>query len=87
MIQIHGKTTLSEEFKSIIKTHDLIMANYLSKSPVFTGDIKKTQFSLATSKSLVLTTSKSPVLTGGKKKKKNPILTFLIGNIKKPNFH
>ena len=62
MIQVHGKTIFSMEFKSIIKAHDLFI-----QSPIFISNIKaqfllviskaqltlalfKTQFSLAISK-------------------------------------
>ena len=84
MIQIHGKTILSMEFKSIIKAHYSISWQIIyQKSPVLTSNIKekpsshwqyiyiyikkkkKTQFSLATSKSPVLTSnSKSLIYVG-----------------------
>ena len=52
MIQVHGKTILSMEFKSMIKAHDLnlwqffwIHGNLFIQNPIFIGNIK-TQFSL-----------------------------------------
>ena len=58
MIQVHGKTILSMEFKSIIKTHDSNPWQFVYPKPnshwqyqnsIFIGDIKA-QFSLAISK-------------------------------------
>ena len=55
MIQVHGKTILSMEFKSIIKAHGLNPWQFIypkpnshwqHQSPIFIGNIK-TQFSLA----------------------------------------
>ena len=55
MIQVHGKTILSIEFKFIIKTHDLNPWQFIYLKPnshwqyqnlIFIGNIK-TQFSLA----------------------------------------
>ena len=47
MIQIHGKTILSMEFKSMTKAHDL--NPWQHQNPIFIGNIKA-QFSLAISK-------------------------------------
>ena len=58
MIQVHGKTILSMEFKYMIKAHDLNPWQFIypkpnfywkHQIPIFIGNIK-TQFSLATSK-------------------------------------
>ena len=58
MIQVHGKTILSMEFKSMIKSHDLNPWQFIYpkpnfhwqyQSPILIGNIK-TQFSLAISK-------------------------------------
>ena len=55
MIQVHGKTILSVEFKSIIKTHDLNPWQFIYPKPnshwqyqnsIFISNIKA-QFSLA----------------------------------------
>ena len=84
MIQIHGKIILSMEFKFIIKAHDSNSWKYYfingiqphNQSPWFkpaANYLLKAQFSLATSKSPILTSNiKSPVLAS---------------NIKKPNSH
>ena len=58
MIQVHGKTILSMEFKSMIKAHDLNPWQFIypkpnshwqHQNPILIGNIK-TRFSLATSK-------------------------------------
>ena len=58
MIQVHSKTILLMEFKSMIKTHDLntwqfiypkLNSHWQHQCPIFIGNIK-TQFLLATSK-------------------------------------
>ena len=49
MIQVHGKTILSMEFKFMIKAHDLNHGNLFIRNPIFIGNIKA-QFSLAISK-------------------------------------
>ena len=58
MIQVHGKTILSIEFKSMIKAHDLNPWQFIYPKPnfhwqhqnsIFISNIKA-QFSLATSK-------------------------------------
>ena len=58
IIQVHGKTILLMEFKSMIKAHDLNPwqiiypkpnSNWQHQSPILIGNIKA-QFSLATSK-------------------------------------
>ena len=58
MIQVHSKTILLMEFKSMIKAHDLntwkfiypkLNSHQQHQCPIFIGNIK-TQFSLATSK-------------------------------------
>ena len=67
MIQIHGKTTLSMEFKSTIKTHGNLFIRkpnshwqYLKpnfhwqhQSPILIGNISKAESSLAISKAQV----------------------------------
>ena len=49
MIQVHGKTILSIEFKSMIKAHDLNPWQFIYPKPNFISNIKA-QFSLAISK-------------------------------------
>ena len=49
MIQVHCKTILSMEFKSIIKTHDSNPWQFIHPKPNLIGNIKA-QFLLATSK-------------------------------------
>ena len=75
MIQIHGKTILSMEFKSIIKAHYSISWQIIyQKSPVLTSNIKEKSSSHCQYIYIYIL----------KKKKKNPVLT---GNIKKPSSH
>ena len=75
MIQTHGKKNLSMKFKSMIKAHDSISWKIIyqkaqfslatSNCPILTSNIKKAQFSLATSKTqFLLAISKSPVFIG-----------------------
>ena len=62
MIQVHGKTILLMEFKSIIKVHDLNPWQFIypkpnshwqHQSPILISNIK-TQFSLATLKAQLM---------------------------------
>ena len=50
MIQIHGKTILSMEFKSIIKAHGLYPWQFIHPKAQFSLATFKAQFSLAISK-------------------------------------
>ena len=59
MIQIHGKTILSMEFKSKIKTHD----NLFIQNPTHINNIKA-QFSLVISNPDSHWQYQSPVLAG-----------------------
>ena len=60
MIQIHGKTILSMEFKSIVKAHDSVLWQII---------YQKAQFSLAILKKLIFIGNiKSPVLIDNIKK-------------------
>ena len=62
MIQVHGKTIFSMEFKSMIKAHDLNLWQFIypkpnshwqHQNPIFIGNIKA-QFSLAISKAQLM---------------------------------
>ena len=64
MIQIHGKTILSMEFKSIIKAHGLNLWQFIYPKAQFSLVIFKTQFSLATSKPNSYWQYQRPVLAG-----------------------
>ena len=84
MIQVHGKTILSMEFKSIVKANGLNLWQFIYpkpnshwqyQSPIFIGNIK-IQFSLAISK---LSSSWQYLKPNFHWQHQNPIL---IGNIK-----
>ena len=72
MIQIHGKTIFSMEFKSIIKTIIQSHGKLFIKIPILTSNIKKSNSHWQHQAQFPLAISKSQVLTG---------------NIKKPNSH
>ena len=72
MIQVHGKTILSMEFKSIIKAHDSNPWQYIHpkpnshwqhQSPILIGNIKA-QFLLATSKPNSYWQHQNPIFIG-----------------------
>ena len=72
MIQVHGKTILSMEFKSMIIAHDLNIWQFIypkpnsrwqHQNPIFIGNIKE-QFSLAISKPNFYWQHQNPILIG-----------------------
>ena len=86
MIQVHGKTILLMEFKSIIKAHDSNPWQFIHpkpnsywqyQSPILIGNIK-TQFLLAISKANFYWQHQNPILIGNIKAQ------FLLA-ILKPN--
>ena len=88
MIQVHGKTILSMEFKSIIKAHDSNPWKFIHpkpnsywqyQSPILIGNIK-TQFLLAISKANFYWQHQNPILIGNIKAQ------FLLAT-SKPNSH
>ena len=68
MIQVHSKTILSMEFKSMIKAHDLNPWQFI---------YPKAQFSLAKSKPNSHWQYQSPILIGAILSKKSPRLSIL----------
>ena len=88
MIQVHGKTILSMEFKSIIKAHDSNSWQFIHpkpnsywqyQSPILIGNIKP-QVLLATSKANFYWQHQNPILIGNIKAQ------FLLAT-SKPNSH